>query len=138
MSKECFNGDGLHPKKSSKKDFIEDKRKEFYNDFVYDNHIRDVWDATKIKDFLTSSLNEAWEKSKEEERHDNEILVNTILDTKNQELQQQKEEARQLAITNERERIWNDIELWLLRLHNEPEKWTVAEAIKSLQELQNK
>ena len=40
-----------------------------------------------------------------------------------------------LTIKERDEILLKDIELWLLRLHNEPEKWTVDQAINSIKTL---
>ena len=78
MSKECFNGDGLHPKKSPKKDFIEDKIKEFGINFRIDGCFCGHIEYLKLQDFLTSSINEAIDFGREEEYRESNNAMNAF------------------------------------------------------------
>lgn len=51
-------------------------------------------------------------------------LVKDILDWHTKQMEK--------AYDKGREQNNRDLELWLLRLHNEPELWTVAQALKNL------
>jgi len=78
-----------------------------------------VVDVQIVKDFLTTSIAQALaeERSKAWE---------------GEAVKQAYIQGRLHALAEERERVRGNVELWFLRLHNEPEKWTVEQALSSL------